>query len=103
MNSSSSETADAIPSQSVATDIAGLKRKAGWSAILLGGLGVHKFLLGYKRAGTIMLAAGLIGWIFFALPSLIVMVIGIIEGIIYLCKSDADFAATYVQGRREWF
>jgi TM2 domain-containing membrane protein YozV len=84
-------------------DISILKKKAGWSAILLGGLGVHKFILGYKRAGTIMLVAALIGWILFALPSIIVMIIGIIEGIIYLSKSNADFAATYVQGRREWF
>jgi TM2 domain-containing membrane protein YozV len=84
-------------------DISTLKKKAGWSAILLGALGAHKFLLGYKRAGTIMVAASLIGWILFALPSIIVMIIGIIEGVIYLRKSDADFAATYVQGRREWF
>jgi TM2 domain-containing membrane protein YozV len=86
-----------------AVDVTSLRKKAGWSAILLGGLGVHKFLLGYKRAGTIMLVAGLVGWIYVALPSIIVMIIGIVEGIIYLTKSDADFAATYLQGRREWF
>jgi TM2 domain-containing membrane protein YozV len=85
------------------TGVASLKKKAGWSAILLGGLGVHKFLLGYKRAGMIMLLVSLVGWIFFALPSLVMMVIGIVEGIIYLSKSDADFAATYLRGRREWF
>ena len=84
-------------------NISTLKKKAGWSAILLGGLGVHKFILGYRRAGTIMLAASLIGWVLFALPSLIVMIIGIIEGVIYLSKSDADFAATHVQRHREWF
>jgi TM2 domain-containing membrane protein YozV len=96
--------ASAIPPAAIDTsDISTLKKKAGWSAILLGGLGVHKFILGYKRAGTIMVAASLIGWILFALPSIIVMIIGIIEGVIYLCKSDADFAATYIQGRREWF
>lgn len=84
-------------------DTSTLKKKAGWSAILLGGLGVHKFILGYRRAGTIMLIASLVGWVLFALPSIIVMIIGIIEGVIYLSKSDADFAATYVRGRREWF
>jgi hypothetical protein len=30
-------------------------------------------------------------------------VIGLIEGIIYLTKTDADFAATYVQSKRGWF
>jgi hypothetical protein len=29
--------------------------------------------------------------------------IGLIEGIIYLSKSDADFVQTYVRNRREWF
>ena len=28
---------------------------------------------------------------------------GIIEGIIYLTKSDADFVATYVTGKKGWF
>jgi TM2 domain-containing membrane protein YozV len=87
----------------LAADPGALKRKAGWSAILLGGLGVHKFMLGYPRAGTIMLVTALLGWIFFAVPLLVISLIGLIEGIIYLRKSDAGFAATYVQGRREWF
>jgi hypothetical protein len=29
--------------------------------------------------------------------------IGLIEGIIYLCKSDEEFVRTYVDGRKEWF
>jgi TM2 domain-containing membrane protein YozV len=86
-----------------AADVGALKRKAGWSAILLGGLGVHKFILGYPRAGTIMLVTALVGWVFFAVPLLVISLIGVIEGIIYLRKSDADFSSAYVQGRREWF
>jgi hypothetical protein len=27
----------------------------------------------------------------------------VVEGIIYLSKSDADFAETYLRHRREWF
>jgi hypothetical protein len=29
--------------------------------------------------------------------------IGLIEGIIYLCKSDEEFVRIYVDGRKEWF
>ena len=29
--------------------------------------------------------------------------IGLIEGIIYLCKSDDEFVRLYVDGRKEWF
>ncbi|HEY5043452.1 MAG TPA: hypothetical protein VIK53_15785 [Verrucomicrobiae bacterium] len=28
---------------------------------------------------------------------------GLIEGIIYLTKSDEDFVATYITGKRGWF
>jgi hypothetical protein len=30
-------------------------------------------------------------------------IIGLIEGIIYLTKSDDEFAQTYVIGKRGWF
>ena len=30
-------------------------------------------------------------------------VIGLIEGIIYLTKTDEEFVATYVTNKREWF
>jgi hypothetical protein len=33
----------------------------------------------------------------------IMHIIGLIEGIIYLCKPDEEFVRTYVDGRREWF
>lgn len=76
------------------------KLPAGICAILLGGLGVHKFILGYTGAGLIMLlitilTCGVVWPIFH--------IIGIIEGIIYLCKSDDEFVRIYVDGRREWF
>lgn len=59
-------------------------------AILLGGLGVHKFYLGYIAAGVVQLILSFfcgIGGI-----------IGLIEGIIYLTKSDDDFESAYVNG-----
>lgn len=68
---------------------------AGICAILLGGLGVHKFILGYTTPGIIQLALGLC----FGIGS----VIGIIEGIIYLTKSDEEFIRTYQVGQKHWF
>jgi len=76
------------------------KIAAGICGILLGGLGVHKFILGYTGAGLIMLLISLLTC--FAVAP-VVHIIGLIEGIIYLCKTDDDFVHTYVDGRREWF
>ena len=67
---------------------------AGVLAILLGYLGVHKFYLGYTMAGIIQLCltflCGIGG------------LIGLIEGIIYLVKSDDEFEQTYILNRKEW-
>ena len=79
---------------------AGSKIAAGIFGILLGSLGIHKFILGYTGAGLIMLLVTLLTC-FVAWP--ITHLIGLIEGIIYLTKSDADFVKTYVENRREWF
>ncbi|HTV40139.1 MAG TPA: NINE protein [Candidatus Sulfotelmatobacter sp.] len=73
---------------------------AGVCGILLGGLGIHKFILGYTGAGLIMLLVSVLSCFVLA-P--IVHIIGLIEGIIYLCKTDDDFVRTYVDGHREWF
>ena len=60
--------------------------------ILLGAFGAHKFYLGFMKAGIIQLVASLVTC------GSIGSIIGIIEGIIYLTKSDDDFEATYVNG-----
>jgi TM2 domain-containing membrane protein YozV len=86
------------------------KIPAGVCGILLGCFGVHKFILGYTGAGIIMLAITLSS-IFGGLvtcgllwPTIGIMhLIGLIEGIIYLCKPDEEFVRTYVYGRKEWF
>ena len=73
---------------------------AGVLGILLGALGVHKFVLGYTKEGIIMLA---VSFVSFGLLSPLMALIGIIEGILYLAKSDEEFVATYVDGRKGWF
>jgi TM2 domain-containing membrane protein YozV len=73
---------------------------AGICGILLGSLGIHKFILGYTSAGLIMLLVSLLSC---GLLAPLVHLIGLIEGIIYLCKSDDEFVRIYVDNRREWF
>ena len=76
------------------------KLAAGLTALLLSGLGVHKFILGYNTEGLIMLLVTVltcgIGW-------LVMGPISIIEGIIYLTKTDEEFVATYVDSYKGWF
>ncbi len=76
------------------------KLVAGILAILLGSLGIHKFYLGYNQAGIIMLLVSLLSCGF---ASPVMGVIGIVEGIMYLMKSDEEFVATYVTGQKPWF
>jgi TM2 domain-containing membrane protein YozV len=77
-----------------------LRIAAGASAILLGSLGVHKFVLGYTTQGIILLAVTLLTCGF---GSFVTGIIGIIEGIVYLTKSDEEFNEIYVKNKREWF
>lgn len=83
----------------------------GIMALILGGLGIHKFILGYTIEGIIILVINLVilpilgfvtcglGWsLYFITP-----IIPLIEGIIYLTKTDQDFYNTYMVNKRPWF
>lgn len=67
---------------------------AGIIAILLGGLGIHKFMMGYVKEGIIQLLLSCVG---------IGGIIGLIEGILYLTKTDEQFIAEYSDGKKGWF
>ncbi|MDR6845188.1 TM2 domain-containing protein [Flavobacterium granuli] len=69
---------------------------AGVLAIVLGGLGVHKFILGYTQEGIIQLIIGVV-------TCGIGSIIGLVEGIIYLTKTDEEFYQTYQVGKKGWF
>ena len=69
---------------------------AGVLALLIGSLGIHKFILGYTKEGIIQIVISVV-------TCGIAGIIPFIEGIIYLTKSDADFYNTYQVGRRPWF
>ena len=80
------------------------KISAGVFGIFLGGLGIHKFVLGYNQAGLIMLLVSLLGSIVTCgFAYLVVHVIGVVEGVLYLTKSDEEFVRTYIDQKREWF
>jgi TM2 domain-containing membrane protein YozV len=77
---------------------------AGIFGILLGALGIHKFVLGYTKEGIIMLVVTLVaGTVTLGLAAGAMGIIGLIEGILYLVKSDEEFVATYITGRKGWF
>lgn len=76
------------------------KVAAGVLGILLGALGIHKFYLGYTKEALIMLLVSLLTC---GLVSPVMGVIGLIEGILYLTKSDEEFAQTYEFGHKGWF
>ena len=81
---------------------------AGILAIVLGSLGIHKFVLGYQKEGIILLAITLVGFVLSCIGIGVFIVwitglIGLIEGIIYLTKSDEEFYNTYQAGKKPWF
>ena len=76
---------------------------AGLLAIFLGGLGIHKFYLGYTKTGIVFLLISVFGFILLLIPTVIISIIAFIEGIIYLTKSDESFDKTYVQNEKKWF
>ena len=76
---------------------------AGIFALALGGFGIHKFYLGYTKAGIIHLLIFFIGMLPLFIGTLVISIIALIEGSIYLTKSDEEFEQTYVIGKKQWF
>ena len=76
------------------------KIAAGICGILLGGLGIHKFILGFVGPGLILLLSTVLTC---GMAAAVTHIIGLIEGIIYLTKSDEEFYRTYIVERRQWF
>ena len=88
------ENGNTIPNQSSKRVVAGIL------GIILGALGIHKFILGYTTEGIVMLlltviTCGIAGWL--------MGLIGLIEGIIYLTKSDEEFVQIYQANKKGWF
>lgn len=69
---------------------------AGVLAIVIGSLGIHKFILGYTKEGILQIVISFV-------TCGIGGIIPLIEGIIYLTKSDEEFYQTYQVGKKGWF
>ena len=82
----------------MAEQIPGAEKKilAGILGILLGGLGIHRFVLGDATGGILRIVITIVTC---GAGSLI----GLIEGIIYLTKSDEEFVETYINQKKAWF
>lgn len=50
-----------------------------------------------------MLVIGVGGLLLCGIPTWGVAIIGLVEGILYLTKTDDEFVKTYVVGRKPWF
>ncbi|WP_104989749.1 TM2 domain-containing protein [Deinococcus sp. NW-56] len=102
-------------------DIATRRLIAGLLGIVLGAFGVHKLYLGITTPGLIMLGVNIGVWIVALLLGLLLFIVGVvvtlpiaglisgavgllglIEGILYLTKSDEDFYREYVVGKKPW-
>jgi len=70
------------------------KMVAALLGIFLGAFGAHRFYLGDTVGGIIR---------FFLSMTCVGSVIGLIEGVIYLTKSDEAFVQEYIQGDKKWF
>jgi len=86
----------------------GSVKKDKWVAALLawllGALGIHKFYLGYKNEGLIMLAGSIIGAICtFGLATLVFAIIAVVEAVKYVILTQEDFERIYVYGNKPWF
>lgn len=63
------------------------KMAAGLLGIFLGGIGIHRFYLGYNAIAIVQLVLGLLGFITFGITALASWIWGLIEGILILTGS----------------
>jgi len=68
----------------------------GVMGLLLGGFGIHRFILGDALGGILRLVISVV-------TCGVGSIIGFIEGIIYLTKSDEEFIRIYQIGKKGWF
>ncbi len=85
-----------LPQSSSTPPVQSQRVLAGVMGLLVGGLGIHRFILGDTQGGLLRI---LISFITCGIGSLI----GFVEGIIYLTKSDEEFVRVYQVEKKGWF
>ena len=70
------------------------------AVIGLGWIGIPKFMLGFNKAGLITLLVSICTC---GAAAVIFNIMTLVEGIIYLTKTDEDFHQLYIAGDKQWF
>lgn len=78
----------------------GNRMACGITGILIGSLGIHKFIIGNTTPALIML---LVTVCTFGIGGIPMGIIGLVEGVIYLSKTDEEFHRVYEVGKKSWF
>lgn len=74
------------------------KVPAGVAALVIGPLGIHKFILGLTTGGVTMLLLCCL-----LLPIPFLSIVAFVEGLLYLTKSDDAFYRDYAVSKKQWF
>jgi TM2 domain-containing membrane protein YozV len=77
-------------------EVAQKKMLTGILAIVPAGLGIHRFLLGDTTGGILRIVITVV-------TCGVGGIIGIVEGIMYLTKSDEEFYQVYMVQKKAWF
>ncbi len=64
---------------------------------------IDSAFLGYTSAGVVMLVVSIVTIPLLFLGLFVMTVIGIVEGVLYLTKSEEQFRREYIRGRKAWF
>lgn len=87
---------DTTPPPPMQSNVTSQRVLCGVMGLLLGGFGIHRFILGDVLGGIlrIVISVATCG---------VGSIIGFIEGIMYLTKSDEEFIRIYQVGKKGWF
>ena len=87
-----------------ASNVNGTKLAAGICGILFGAFCIHKFIAGLAGPGVAMLFITILGsGLTCGTSGAIMWLFGVIEGIIYLTRTDDQFYNDYLVGKKGWF
>jgi len=87
---------DTTPPPPMQSNVTSQRVLCGVMGLILGGLGIHRFILGDALGGILRLVISVV-------TCGVGSIIGFIEGIIYLTKSDEEFIRIYQIGKKGWF